>query len=71
MLKLKTTEEYRTESEGEAKEVMEKFRNEANEKGYGIASCGYTYKTKKAKGEIIDSAYVVKVVKVFNSVFDI
>lgn len=70
MLKLKTTEEYRTESEGEAKEVMEKFRNEANEKGYGIASCGYTYKTKKAKGEIIDSGFLVKVTKVYNTFWD-
>ena len=71
MLKLKTTEEYRTESESEAKEAMEHFRAEAHEKGYEISSCGYTYKTKKQKGEIIDEAYVVKVVKVFNPVFNI
>ena len=37
MLKLKTTEEYRTDSELEAKEAMEQFRAEANEKGYEIS----------------------------------
>ena len=71
MLKLKTTEEYRTDSELEAKEAIEQFRAEANEKGYEISSCGYTYKIKKSKGEIIDEAYVVKVVKNFSPVFDI
>lgn len=71
MLKLKTTEEYRTDSELEAKEAMEQFRTEANEKGYEISSCRYTYKIKKSKGEIIDEAYVVKVVKNFSPVFDI
>lgn len=66
---LKTTEEYRTDSEIEAKELMEKFRNEAREKNYKVNKCGYTYKTKKSKGEIIDEAYVVSVTKEFNSVW--
>lgn len=68
---LKVTEEYRTETEDEAKEAMEQFRAEAKTKGYEIASLGYTYKTKKSKGEIIDEAYVVQVKKVFSPVFDI
>lgn len=71
MLKLTTIEEYRTENEIEAKELMETFREEAKSKGYEIVSMGYTYKTKKSKGEIIDEAYVVKIKKVFASVFDI
>ena len=50
---------------------MEYFRKEAHEKGYEIGACGYTYKTKKAKGEIIDEAYVVKVIKIFSPVFEI
>lgn len=53
---LKKTEEYRVDSEIEAKEAMEKFRSEAAEKGYSVGSCGYTYKEKKAKGEVIDEA---------------
>ena len=47
---LKKTEEYRVDSEIEAKEAMEKFRSEAAEQGYSVGSCGYTYKEKKAKG---------------------
>lgn len=60
---LKQTEEFRANSEEEAKTLMEKYREEAAEKGYTIGASGYTYKTKKAKGEIIDEAWVVKIVK--------
>lgn len=67
---LKVTEEYRTDSEAEAKESMEKFRAEAKEKGYTVNSCGYTYKEKKAKGDIIDFAWVVKVVKTYGGVWE-
>lgn len=71
MIKLKSIEEYRTDSELEAKEIMEQFHTDAKNEGYEIGACGYTYKTKKSKGEIIDEAYIVKVVKNFNSIFDI
>lgn len=67
---LKVTEEYRVDSEVEAKEAMEKFRQEAPSLGYNVGSCGYTHKEKKAKGEIIDEAWVVKIVKIFGSVWD-
>lgn len=67
---LKQTEEYRADTEEEAKEIMEKFRAEAPAKEYTLGASGYTYKTKKAKGEIIDEAWVVKVVKVIGGVWD-
>ena len=67
---LKQTEEYRADTEEEAKEIMEKFRAEAPAKGYTLGASGYTYKTKKAKGEIIDEAWVVKVVKIIGGVWD-
>lgn len=70
MRTLKVTEEYRTDSEMEAKEAMENFRAEAREKGYSINKCGYTHKVKKAKGEIIDEAYVVSVTKEYSSVWE-
>lgn len=70
MKKLKETLEIRVNSEIEAKEAMEKFRSEAAEKGYTLGSCGYTYKEKKAKGEIIDSAFLVKCVKIYGTVWD-
>lgn len=67
---LKQTEEYRADTEEEAKEIMEKFRAEAPVKGYVLGASGYTYKTKKAKGEIIDEAWVVKIVKSIGGVWD-
>ena len=54
---LKKTEEYRVDSEIEAKEAMEKFRSEAVEKGYTLTSCGYTKKEKTQKGEVIDFGF--------------
>ena len=67
---LKKIEEYRVDSEIEAKEAMEKFRSEAAEKGYILGSCGYTYKEKKAKGEIIDEAFLIKCVKIYGTIWD-
>lgn len=67
---LKVTEEYRVDSEIEAKEAMEEFRSAAASNGYSVGSCGYTYKEKKAKGEVIDEAWVVKVVKVYGGVWE-
>ena len=70
MRTLKVTEEYRTDSENEAKEVMERFRAEAREKGYHINKSGYTYKVKKSKGDIIDEAWVVSITKEYSSVWE-
>lgn len=67
---LKVTEEYRVDSEIEAKEAMEKFRSEAAQNGYSVGACGYTYKEKKSKGEVIDEAWIVKVVKVYGGVWE-
>lgn len=67
---LKTTEEYRTDSEIEAKEAMERFRAEAKEKGYHINKSGYTYKAKKSKGDIIDEAWIVSITKEYSSVWE-
>lgn len=68
---LKLTEEYRVDTEIEAKDLMEKMRSQAISKGYAISKCGYTYKCKKAKGEIIDEAWVVSVVKNYNTVWSV
>jgi hypothetical protein len=67
---LKQTDEYRVENEIEAKEMMEKFRTEAHEEGYTIGKMGYTLKTKKSKGEIIDEGCLLTVQKVFGAFFD-
>ena len=67
---LKKTEEYRVDTEEEAKEVMEQFRYEAAENGYTVGSCGYTKKEKKAKGDIIDEGFLVKCVKIYGGFFE-
>lgn len=70
MILLKVTEEYRAETEGEVKEMSERFRTEAREKGYTLNSFSYTKKEKKSKGEIIDEGYLVKVAKVYGGFWD-
>lgn len=70
MRTLKVTEEYRVNSELEAKEAMERFRAEAKEKGYQIKKSGYTYKNKKSKGDIVDEAWVISVTKEYGSVWE-
>ena len=38
--------------------------------GFTIGAAGYTYKTKKSKGEIIDEAWVCKIVQDFGGVWE-
>lgn len=67
---LKVTEEYCADSEQEAREAIENFRKESLEKGYVLGACGFTYKDKKSRGEIISEAWVVKVVKIYGKVWE-
>lgn len=70
MRELKETKEYRADTESEAKSIMEEVRNGARDGGYTVGAAGYTFKQKKAKGEVIDEAYVVKITKVYGGVWD-
>ena len=67
---LKVTEEYCADYELEAREAIENFRKESLEKGYVLGACGFTYKDKKSRGEIIGEAWVVKVVKIYGKVWE-
>ena len=67
---LKETLEYRADSEEEAKEIIERYHKDADEKGYIISAAGYTYKTKKVNKEIDDEAWVCKIVQQFSGVWD-
>ena len=67
---LKVTEEYRVEDEQEVKQVSEQFREEARTKGYDLDSLSYKKKEKKAKGEVIDDGYLLKVSKVYGGFWD-
>lgn len=66
----KVTEEYVADSEQEAMTIIEGYRKDAADKGYILGACSYTYKTKKAKGEIVDECWPTKVTKVFGGIWD-
>ena len=67
---LKVTYEHRAYTEEEAKDAINTFRTEAKTKGYVVGSAGYTYKSKKKKGEIVAEAWVVKCVAIYDTVWD-
>ena len=46
------------------------YRKDAREKGFTISSAGYTYKTKKAKGEIIGELWLVKITEIFGELWE-
>ena len=63
-------EVYRIDTEEEVKNFIEEAKTNAFEEGYIIKSCAYTLKEKKLKGEVVDSAYQVKIVKDFSDFWD-
>ena len=63
---MKTTDVFRVDDETEAIEMIENFRDEALTGGYTLSKSGYVLKTKKSKGEIVDSWAVVTIEKTFN-----
>ena len=67
---IEQTEKYVVDSEEEAIKVAQEFKKDAEAKGYVLGASGYTYKTKKSKGEIIGEAWVVTVRKVLGGVWD-
>lgn len=70
MKPLKITYENRAYSEEQAKDAILKFRNDAEAGGYLVGAAGYTYKSKKKKGEVVAEAWIVKCVAVYNEVWD-
>ncbi len=67
---LKQTIEYRADTEEEAKNIMENIREKANNSGYTISASGFIKKEKKLKGEIIDEAYIVKIIETFGGIWE-
>ena len=66
MTLLKETKTYKVASEQEATNLIEKFKEESLREPYDVTKAGYTLKTKKSKGEIIDAWYVVDVTLTHN-----
>lgn len=64
-------ETYRLDTEEEVERFIEENKKQAKEEGYILKSCSYVLKEKKAKGEIIDSAFLVKTTKEYNSFWEV
>ena len=67
---IERTEKYVVDSEEQAIELIKTSKSTAEEKGYTLGASGYTYKTKKAKGEIIGEVWVVSIKKIIGGVWD-
>ena len=63
---LKTTDVYRVDTENQAIEMINNAKEASLTEGYTLTKSGYVMKTKKAKGEIIDSWCLVNLEKTFN-----
>lgn len=61
----KTTDVYRVETEEEAMNLIQEFKDNQNTKGYTVTKSGYVLKTRKSKGEIIDSWFIATVERSF------
>ena len=70
MKTLKITTEARAYTEEEAKDYIETFRIKAPQEGYTVAAAGYTYKTKKKKGEVVAEAWICKCIAEYNSIWE-
>ena len=63
---IKRVEEYRVESEEEAVALIQKFKDNQFQNGYEVTKSGYAMKTKKSKGEVIASWFVVSITMNFD-----
>lgn len=62
---LKTTDVFRVGDETEAIELIERFRNNQAADGYTLTKGSYVLKTKKSKGEVVDSWAIATVERTF------
>lgn len=70
MLLLKTTNEYRADSEQEVLAFNTQLKEHCAKDGTILSSFSYTKKQKKAKGEIVDEGYLVKAVVTHGGFWD-
>lgn len=65
MILVQEAKKFRVESEVEAIELINDFKNKARQEGYEVKKSGYTYKTKTSKGEIYDEWFIVDVTLIY------
>ena len=64
-LLMKTTDVFRVDTEEEAMAMIEDAKEKQIEGSFNVSKSGYVLKTKKSKGEIIDSWYICTIEKTF------
>ena len=62
---IKTVDTYRLANEEEAVRLIEEFKDNQMKDGYTLTKSGYVLKTKKSKGEIIDSWAICTIERTF------
>jgi len=62
---MKTTDVYRVDNEEEAVQMINDFKDRQLTEAFTLTKSGYVLKTKKSKGEIVDSWAIVTVEKTF------
>lgn len=65
MILVQEAKKFRVESEVEAIDLINDFKNRARQEGYEVKKSGYTYKTKTSKGEIYDEWFIVDVTLIY------
>lgn len=65
-LLMKTIDTYRVDTEEEAMHMINDAKDQQISGNYILTKSSYVLKTKKSKGEIIDSYYIVSTEKTFN-----
>ena len=64
-LLMKTTDVFRVDTEEEAMAMIEDAKEKQMTGGFSVTKSGYVLKTKKAKGEIVDSWYICTIERTF------
>ena len=64
-LLMKTTDVFRVDTEEEAMTMIEEAKEKQASGGFSVSKSGYVLKTKKSKGEIIDSWYICTIERTF------
>lgn len=53
--------QWMVDTEDEAIDMINEYKDEQDAKGYVLAKSGYTLKQKKSKGEVVDEHYIVDI----------
>jgi len=70
MKQLSVIETYRIDTETEVQTFIEQAKKNANSGGYILESYSSQLKEKKAKGDVIDAGYLVKLTKTYDAFWD-